>query len=293
MSAAGGRPPALGQLFTFASGARSADRATERALAHGLPVMLDSGAWSVKTGAASITLDEHTDFVLERQDREGWGDVRFVGLDVIGDHHRTLENFLEQTDAGAAVEPTIHYGTDPALARDFADNLQTEWVNLGGLVQYQRGSDHRTQAAWCAAVRRNLPSGVKLHGLGAVTPPLNADFPFASVDSTYWQSPVRLWRSLPLFDTRTGKWRGYPTHTDEGRVEATLRAAYKGAKFLRSQYALEPEVLPTLDCDGLLELSFISHRRFVEHFRRRHDSDLVAYMAASESYSALIAKAVA
>lgn len=271
--------PLLGALTTFAEGERAPLALLEAAEGHGVPVIVDSGAWSVFTGTAKIGLREHSQFVREASARFPAG--RYIGLDVIGDAEQTLSNWRSQREEGIAVEPTIHYGTDPALARGYVGLEAGEWVNFGGLVRYQKGSDHRRLAAWCAAVRRELPEEVRIHGLGCVTPALNHLFPFDAVDSTYWKLPLIRFRTLSLFNPRTARWVRIRVNSRNRHWHQEAWAeTHRYGRWLREEYGVEPAFLLESDDRELVALSVESTRRFVEYYRERHGRGLVAYLAA-------------
>src|SRR5690606_4053287 len=87
------------------------------AAAHGLPTVLDSGAWSVFNAGATIDPLKQAAFVVKASAL--YPEARFLALDVIGDEEATWRNWVLQRRAGARVEPTIHFGAEPLLVRRF------------------------------------------------------------------------------------------------------------------------------------------------------------------------------
>ena len=218
----------LGILVSYADGRdqREADprrRLVEGVADDGFPLVWDSGAFSVFTGAAKITAEDHTEWIQSL----GETSARFVALDVIGDLDATLANYRDQRAAGVNVEPTLHYG-EPL---DQIDALlacgDVDWFNVGGIVgALARPSEHRNVAAFVAAVRRRLPSEVKIHALGCTHPDIVRLVSVDAADSTYWKNVARF-RSLPLFDTDRADWRKFPliTTARDGRRDQTWRTS--------------------------------------------------------------------
>ena len=271
----------IGVLASYAleSAGRSGERA-EPLIAAGVPFVWDSGAFSVLTGAAQVSVEGHTEWVLSQPDRDH---VRFVGLDVIGDADATFENYRMQREAGAAVEPTLHYGTSLDYLDRLLDVAPTEWVNVGGIVSaLGKPSQHRNVAAFIAAVRRRVPDGVKLHALGCVHPGIARMVPFEAADSTYWMNVVRF-RSLSLFDRRLGDWKKFPacsTTADNRRLD-TWRRAFTDGSWLRAEYGIDPtDVALDANDDLLVAAAIESYSRFADYYSAFHGgSPVTLYLA--------------
>lgn len=279
--------PLLGGLVTYADS--SVRTVMPRLLAVGLPVVVDSGAWSVFTGQATIPLAEHTDWVISQQVDAIAGAARYVGLDVIGNPVRTHANWVTQRAAGAHVEPTLHFGEAPSEVLRYLDpdgpGLASPWINLGGMVPYlKHKKNHPMLAAWAAAVRRELRDAghheVLLHGLGQTSAISNRLFPYDGIDSIYWLSPTRLHRSLPLFDSRSGRFRVFRVaqRSVKWRTQS-WKELHAHAAWLRAEYGLSAAQVADSTNEALLTLTIRSYAHFVTYMRARHGHDLIGYLA--------------
>lgn len=292
----------IGVLASYAVDGRSgvAMRRFAEYEAGGVPFVWDSGAWSVFTGAAKVTAEDHTEWIQSL----GETSARFVALDVIGDPDATLANYRDQRAAGVNVEPTLHYG-EPL---DQIDALlacgDVDWFNVGGIVgALARPSEHRNVAAFVAAVRRRLPSEVKIHALGCTHPTIARLVDFDAGDSTSWLSSRRA-RSLRLFDEVRGDWRRFrvaTTSADVERADSTWipemrdtawNGAYQHGAWLRSQYNLDPaDLVDHPDFSLLLAASIESIDRFTRWTESLHGSATVVYLAGGISERAALALA--
>lgn len=266
----------LGVLVTLAQPKQAAANAHAAHLA-GLPVVVDSGAWSVFTGSVTMDVTRHGDLV------ERWGaSDRFVGLDVIGDGDASWANWRVARERGLAVEPTIHYGTDPkALDRYVSFGLATDWVNLGGVVAFQK-SEVQTQrvASWCAAVMIRHPD-LRYHGLGCTAAPLNRLVPFSAVDSTYWLAFGRF-RQLKLFDPDAGQWVTFYVPR-KGKTKELMEQSWKRGRhygrLLLETYGVGLDFLRSATDDELSRVAIMAQMVFAKYFRKLHSSEFVCYLA--------------
>lgn len=266
----------LGYLGSFAYD--KGDAATNRIktyLQHGVPVILDSGAFSVLNSGASINMSEHTDWVQQWHQMNTTGtQLLCVALDVIGDHEATIRNYEKQIDRGAIVVPTLHYPTDPKEVSRYAES-PSGWINLGGMVRYFSKSHLKNVIAWCAAaINHARRYGLKVHGLGATPPEIHWSIPFDSCDSTYWLSGSRFGQHS-IFDPQIRDWR---------KIKTTSKAAYKYGPLLREYYGLLPSDLDadTRGNEGRMRAERIaiqSHDVFAQTFRERHGSELIVHLA--------------
>lgn len=279
----------LGALVTVAN-ERDAIRDTKAAAALNIPVIVDSGAWSNFTGSANVTVDRHIDYL-----KAHWSDkARHIALDVIGDPEATYRNWCEERDAGLAVEPTIHYGTDPTfIDRYLKRGLGTQWVNLGGMAHLQGDKKlHRTLAAWSAAVIRRCPPGTLFHALGAVTPGINNLLAIHGVDSTYWLQVVK-YNAVPIFETMPARWTIIPRGT---RMRDWKQGKYqrlgKLGPTLQRFYGVSATQVLNMTEDELVELSFSAHRRFGEHYEHVHRHNMTIYLAGSTEKNYSIIKKI-
>jgi hypothetical protein len=268
----------LGALVTVAN-ERDAVRDTKAADALGIPVIVDSGAWSNFTGAANVTVDRHIAYL-----RANWSEkARHIGLDVIGDAEATFRNWCEERDAGLAVEPTIHYGTDPTfIDRYLKRGLGTQWVNLGGMAHLQSDRKlHRTLAAWSAAVIRRCPPGTRFHALGAVTPGFNNLLAIHGVDSTYWLQIFK-YNAVPIFEVGPARWTVVPrgARMRDWKQGKYQRLGKLGPTLSRLYGVSASEVLDMSE-EQLVELSVSAHCRFGDHYEQLHGHRMTVYLAGS------------
>lgn len=166
-------------------------------------ILVDSGAFSVASGTASVELSRYASFL-----RRASGVVdEYVNLDVIGDRTRTLRNHLALEREGLRPWPVVHYPTDPATIARWVDRGYPT-VMLGGLVPHAASASRALVAGrddpvlqWlneCAFVADDF--GIALHGLGVTPIPLIREFSWRSVDSAYWAVKAKRFGYLALYD---------------------------------------------------------------------------------------------
>lgn len=207
--------------------------AAEEVANQGAPLVWDSGAFSVFTGKADITVEQHTAWVLQRQHTPN---RRYIGLDVLGKPAATLRNYQDQRAAGARVEPTATYGASAADLDALLAVGDTQWLNCGGMV----GRGPSEIASFLAFVRRHTPPELKIHALGCTTPAVLRAVPVDAVDSSSWLSCLR-YRTVSLFNRRSGRWHAFPLWTDTKQRRATSwRTAHRHAALLRGEYGVSP-----------------------------------------------------
>lgn len=242
----------------------------------GVPVVWDSGAFSVFTGTATIDVDTHAHWVTKRQ--AAGSTARYIGLDVIGDGTASLHNYRRQLEAGADVEPTVHYGDPVELVHDYLD-LGASWVNVGGIAPMGNGKKARLATAFAAAIRLATRGRASTHGLGATPPAIAGAVPFDAIDSTYWLGPARF-GTQSLFDPDRGDWRRYTlvssrTPTDD----RAWRRIWKDGRWLRDTYGIAPAAMHRDNQDEMLDAAAESHRRFGQWLAERHGIDVTVYLA--------------
>lgn len=254
------------------------------------PLVWDSGAFSVFTGRAEVSLEDHTAWVIEEA-AQGRQESRFIGLDVIGDPEGTAANYAAQRAAGAPVEPTIHYGDPLAQVERLLEIAVPEWINVGGIVPFLRGGSahHRNIAAFIAGVRKRIPSEVRIHALGCSTPGVLRMVGVDAGDSSSWIASDKF-GELSLFDDQAGRWRSIPVrHQTEEQRAAGWRAAYGMGRMLRRDYGVEPEeITSTEDRRFFLELSVAATARFAGWVSSIHDREFTMYRVSNVSYEALL-----
>lgn len=153
---------------------------------------LDSGAFSVKTGKFSTTVEDFAAFVTEVRARPDPPRDVFL-LDVIGDWPQSRANYRALERLGCVGIPTWHIG-DPevdlvALARDY------DKIAIGGIAMLRPASKRADFLRQVFA--RIWPK--KVHGFGVTDVACLNAVPFHSVDATSWQSGP----------TMFGRWTAY------------------------------------------------------------------------------------
>lgn len=276
----------LGILVSYVEDTNREQQLVDALIEQGSPVVWDSGAFSVFTGKATITPEDHTRWVLDQPVRPN---LRFVGLDVVGDSVATLENYRTQRAMGAVVEPTIHYGDPVEQVRLLLDVADTDWLNIGGLVPHLRGSRNlRHVAAFIAAVRRSCPPEVRIHALGCTTPTVLRTVQVDAVDSSAWLAGQR-YRQLSLFDSVRGRWLQFDlgSSSTARRLEAWA-GAHQRAAWLRSEYGVSPTELIERAGDRhfVLSLAIEATGHLAEWVSRLHGKDLTVYLAGSDHSTA-------
>lgn len=275
----------LGFLVSYAypgdvSPQNESQKAVMDAVDKGAPLVVDSGAFSVHTGRATITVEEHAKWVLTQPHTPN---RRYIGLDVIGNAEATLENYKTQRSLGAPVEPTIHFGAPISQVKKLLDVADTQWINVGGLVATGRGGS-RAIAGFIAAVRKNLPPEVKIHALGCTTPAVLRQVGLDAVDSSSWLSAPR-YRQLSLFDDKTGRWRNLTLGSNTTATrELRWQQVYSSGVWLRTQYGVTPTQIIEKSNDRyfLLRLAIEGVSRLGQWLEQLHNRPITMYLAGSD-----------
>jgi hypothetical protein len=270
----------LGTLVTVAS-PREASKNSKAATEAGIPLIVDSGAWSNFTGAANVTVNDHMQYLTQN-----WvAGARHLALDVIGEPQKSFANWVTERDAGLAVEPTIHYGTDPTLIDSYLrKGLATEWINLGGMAHLQSiKSLHRKMASWSAAVIKRCPSGTKFHALGGTTPGLNHLIKFDAVDSTYWLQVMKF-GTVSVFDPSVPRWVGIPRGLRKRQWKnGQYQRLGRLGELLRERHNVSASEVLAMSEDELIILAMEAHCQLGDHFEKRHGHKMNVYLAGSGS----------
>jgi len=266
----------IGLLYTYADVTRASTQRADYAEQLGIPVVWDSGAWSVHTGRATINLDQHTTWVKHRQSHGSA--ARYIALDVIGNPDRTQQNHKTQRESGARADATLHYGTPPTELNAFTHT--TEWVNVGGIAGMTRGHAPIRARAYAESVTTAAHAcGLRVHGLGATHPIVTKRVPFDGIDSTYWMSGHR-YGLLPLFDINTGDWNRvhYRTRNRTTRTRG-WQAMHEIGRWLRHAYKITPNELDNASDERVRDLSILSHRNYANWLAQRHQRSVIVYLA--------------
>lgn len=146
-------------------------------------IFLDSGAFSVHTGRATITVDDYAAFVHEHM-----ADLYvYANLDVLQDPEATWENQKALESLGLAPLPTYHMGEDPRYLTRYLD-AGYPYVSIGNLVG-QPGNAlaeflDETFSRYLCDAAGNVQ--VDVHGFGVGGPELVLRYPWASCDASSW-----------------------------------------------------------------------------------------------------------
>jgi len=264
----------IGVLTSYVDATAGTVRKCDDLEAHGIPVMWDSGAFSVWRAGKTIDVDEHALWVRDRQ-RAG-STARYVALDVITSGDASLTNWRRQTTLGAVVEPTVHYGEPLRLVDEYVE-AGTRWMNVGGLAQRSNPKSERDKALGFFAAIAKRSGDTKLHGLGATHPAIAWHVPYDACDSIYWRRPG--WGTLPLFDVRIGDWRRLPVRMDRRQPpKKGWRELWDHAAWVRDEYGSEPAEWHVSNPE-VYRLSIESHRRYAQWIADRHSRDVTVYLA--------------
>lgn len=276
----------LGILVSYVEDTNREQQLVDALIDIGSPVVWDSGAFSVFTGKATITPQQHAEWVCRQVQRPN---LRFIGLDVIGDAEATLANYRVQRELGAPVEPTIHYGDPISQIDRLLEVAPTEWLNIGGLVPFLRGSRNlRHVAAFLAAVRRATPDDIRIHALGCTTPSVLRQVPVDAVDSSSWLAAPR-YRGLSLFDDQRGRWRQFELGSSTARRRSDAWAdAHSSGAWLRDRYGISPvELLERAnDRHFVLTAAIAGTHGLAEWLSKVHSRDITVYLAGSDPSTA-------
>lgn len=201
----------VGWLVSYAAIRQNAKLWTQAraAVTDGVPLVFDSGAFSVATTGQPVSLLAYTSFLRagEKWRLADW----CASLDVVGNPAITYANHRSMVEAGVEnAMPTIHLGTDPAWVGRYAA-IGAQRIAIGGITSQLRKLHGYTDAdadRWLAAV---MPAcarlGLRTHGFGINAEKLVRGYAWDSVDATSFASGTRF-RTLPIY--RDGKLRNIP-----------------------------------------------------------------------------------
>jgi hypothetical protein len=244
------------------------------------PIVWDSGAYSVFTGATTIAVEDHTAWVKTATAATTTSErMRYIGLDVIGSASGTLDNHRVQIEAGARVEPTIHFGAPlEAIDQLLAVNPEPEWVNVGGLVGRLQPSNRRRVASFIRAVRKRIPETTKLHALGCCTPGVLELVGIDASDSSVWLNPSKF-GVVNLFDPTKHRWRRL-MHTGSQRWSKAEHNTVTGARhWLRRYYGVSIQDLLSADQKLLDSLAVRALALIAQWSSELHGRPVTVYLA--------------
>jgi hypothetical protein len=156
--------------------------------AKGMDIFLDCGAFSAFTKNLVINIKRYMQFITD------YKFTTYAGLDVIGDAVKTIENNEIMRKEGFKPIVTFHRGSDFKYLRLIL-NAGYEYMALGGLAGLDVGASQRVMFldnAFKEILKYNPK--IKVHGFGMTGEDIMRDYPWHSVDSTAWLSPVKFGR---------------------------------------------------------------------------------------------------
>jgi hypothetical protein len=140
---------------------------------YGIQIIADSGAYSVWSRGKDADIAEYMTWLKQYEIR------RYFNFDVIGDQEATAENHAIMEQAGFHPIPVFHLGEPMEVLEGLVNKYPL--VGLGGTV----GQPVTIREQWFRQVFSLYPKA-KFHAFGVTDARLIAQFPFASVDSTWW-----------------------------------------------------------------------------------------------------------
>jgi hypothetical protein len=146
----------------------------------GIPLFLDSGAFSAMTLGASIDLQSYITFCREQGSRFSV----IASLDVIGDWRATAENHDRMRQAGISSIPAFHV-REPfeALERLLEENT---YIALGVGGMQRRRNAMMAWLAKCFKLQERYAPQTRYHGFAITGTIPVVSFPWYSVDSSTW-----------------------------------------------------------------------------------------------------------
>ncbi len=152
-------------------------RVVDYAVSNGIPLFLDSGAFSAMTIGAKIQIDDYVTYCKEH----GYKFDVIASLDVIGNHRETAKNHDYMRTAGINSIPTFHVNAPfSELDRLIGEN---DYIALGVAGMQRRRSQ---LMAWLVKCFRVNDGRARFHGFALTSPVVMYSFPWFSVDSSTW-----------------------------------------------------------------------------------------------------------
>jgi len=173
----------------------------QASVADGVPLVFDSGAFSVATTGQPVSLLAYTNWLRANSK---WRQADWcASLDVVGDPDTTYRNHASMVAAGIEnAIPTLHLGA-PVHWLDKYARLGTKRVAIGGItaqLRRIRGFSDADVDAWLSVVMpRCQQLGMVTHGFGINAEKLVRGYAWDSVDATSFASGTRF-RTVPVYD---------------------------------------------------------------------------------------------
>ena len=142
-------------------------------------LMIDSGAFSVKTVGAEITIPEYVEFIKALPIKP----YGYMTLDVLGDSKKTLANYIKLKEHGLDPIPIFTRGAHLSELEHYRDS---KIIALGNL-----GASKVNYFAWIDRVKAELQSrkiNASIHLLGKTEASLIYRWRPSSVDASSWNT---------------------------------------------------------------------------------------------------------
>ena len=216
------------ESFHYIGRQRSVDMIRE----DGRQVFLDSGAFSMWSLGAKVSIPDYCDYIKRNEDiiRKDDGVLLASVMDSIGDALGTYQNQLLMEEMGVQPLACFHFGEDPRYLEYYINKY--DYITLGGMVaqstpQLKLWLDNIWEKYICDGAGRPK---VKVHGFGLTTPELMRRYPWYSVDSSSWVQIARVGGMLLLPEARVINVSNQsPQRKVEGQHITTLAPAMREA----------------------------------------------------------------
>lgn len=163
--------------------------------AHSVDFIVDSGAFTTAASGKQMDHDAYLGWIADNREHITFA----LSYDVIGDAYASAVNHGYAEDMVGdllTLVPTYHLG-EPWSAYERLCRMH-DLVCIGGAVPFAK--QHRHLFTVMKQIHRHAQqTGTRLHGLGMTGNSIIHGFPWNSVDSSGWTSPMRF-PSLPLAD---------------------------------------------------------------------------------------------
>jgi hypothetical protein len=149
-----------------------------------VPVVLDSGAYSIFTKTSNHSIDEYIKYCVLIGHQYTW----YAGLDVIGNPNQTFINLEYMESFGLKPVPTFHYGSEWKYLTQLLD--KHNFIGIGGLVPLSRYPKKIYEfLSRCYAF---IPKSYQCHIWGMSNKNILCQIPAYSYDSTSWLFAARM-----------------------------------------------------------------------------------------------------
>ena len=216
------------ESFHYIGRQRSVDMIRE----DGRQVFLDSGAFSMWSLGAKVSIPDYCDYIKRNDDiiRKDDDAILASVMDAIGDALGTYQNQMAMEAMGVRPLPCFHFGEDVRYLEHYIANYS--YITLGGMVAQSTPQ----LKLWLDDIwEKYLTDGsgrpkVKVHGFGLTTPELMRRYPWYSVDSSSWVQIARVGGMLLLPEARVINVSDQsPQRRVEGQHITTLAPAMRKA----------------------------------------------------------------